>query len=125
MGFRSTFITEDSRLVIPQWFVNKWGEEVNIATNIFTYEPYAALPFSSKHEGKVYLNWADLCEDIQEVIKQDPEWKDVDRNIVLIFLFDCSGITKVIISKDKIVYKEPTDWKVVPESTHNDDDTCY
>lgn len=121
MGFRSTFITEQTRLVIPQWFVNKWGQYVNIATSRFDYEPFAMLPISSKHEGKTYGIWGGLETDIQEMLKQDPEWKDnKERNIVLIYLHECGGITKVQVFADGIVYSEPVMYRRVEEVTHGD-----
>src|SRR5215216_4675987 len=101
MGFRSGFITEDIDKTLPQWFVDKWGAVVNFYNS-------NELPISSKREGKTYAGFADLVGDLQKAI----EWDDEQETLVLIWLHECGGITRVELTRDGIYYAEPTGWRV-------------
>src|SRR5947209_1999200 len=120
MGFRSTFITEDISLFIPQWFVTKWGDKVHFGRNRHEIEPFAVMPISSQWEAKTYGLWQDLPHDIQLMMQQDKEWNDRDYPIILVYLHECGGITRVEIHKDKILYSEPIRWKQTDGVTHDD-----
>ena len=129
MGFRSTFITEDNRLIIPKWFIKKWEKYVNISNfksdSMIAHSKRNAMPLSSKVEGKTYFLWNELLPDIQKAMKEDLFYKDFEHPIILIWLHDCGGITKVKIYKDKIAYSEPTNWEKTSGVTHDDVDDCY
>src|SRR5436190_12529819 len=109
MGFRSTFITEDYGLALPQWFIDKWGDSAHFGETKNGDRLVTVLPISSKYEAKTYGIWGDLPEDIQRVMQEDKTWgSDTrDMDIVLIYLHECGGITRVEIHKDRILYSEP------------------
>ena len=108
MGFRSTFITEDYAPKYPKWFKDKWKDAVFIGKGTV---------IASKHEAKTYGLWMDLEEDLQKVMA---EWDLED--MILIYLHECGGITRLKITKDKIIYSEPTGWKETEQVEHN---YCY
>ena len=48
------------------------------------------------------------------------DWNDFNlKNIALVYLHKCGGITRVEISKDNIKYFEPRQWNEVTEVTHD------
>lgn len=57
MGFRSTFITEDNCLIVPNWFRKKYGKSINYYydKNNKTYN----FPISSYLEGKALSEMKD------------------------------------------------------------------
>lgn len=114
MGFRSTFITEDIDGHFPEWFITKWQHVVHFgkAGND------GALPLSSKWEAKHYDGFQDLETDIQKAFPWDGRLK----RIILVWLHECGGITRVEISKNAIKYSEPYDWNIQDEPTHT---YCY
>lgn len=111
MGFRSTFITEHSDYGFkwPKWFVKKWSDSVNI--------PEKGLILSSKFEAKTYGLWMDLETDLQRIVKRTR----LDR-LVLVYVHECGGITRLEISPDKVRFSEPTKWKETEQVEH---DYCY
>lgn len=113
MGFRSTFITEDYYVQVPNWFREKYQSWVFMDEKGF-------LPIASKVEVKTYMRGKELEKDIQKVIIEDKKF-NLDF-IVLVWLHECGGITRVEIHKDKILYSEPQEWKQVEDVTHN---YCY
>lgn len=127
MGFRSTMISEDYHREIPEWFVSKWDNihcHIRIPIDAFgnpTNEgrPYFSFPISTLKERKFYAEFEreELFLDIQKVLK---ELKI--KNICVVLLHECGGITKVVISEDKIEGMEPIEWKKVESVTH---DYCY
>lgn len=107
MGFRSTFTTEQLLIKFPSWFIEKYESTINFDNFVI----------SPKSECKTYGVWRDLDVDLQEVIIEN----NIDK-IVLVYLHECEGITKVIIKKDSITYLNPTEYKIVDGITHN---YCY
>ena len=107
MGFRSVFVTESAHYQWPDWFVKKYHETVNITEHCLT----------SKLEHKTYTVWSHLDLDIQKAI----DW-DKKKNVVVVYLHECGGITRCHITKDRIIYTEPSGWEVTEEITH---DYCY
>ena len=103
MGFRSTFTIESYALKYPSWFIEKYESTINFNDSII----------SPKSECKTYSAWEDLDIDIQKVIIEN----NIDK-IVLVYLHECEGITKVIINKNSIVYLNPTGYELVDGVTH-------
>lgn len=111
MGFRTTFVTEDIAVCWPAWFKEKY------ATSIVFDAQRGQL--ASRGEFKLYGAWENLEGDIQKAI----EWLPSDPPpFVIIFLHECGGVSRCEITKDKIVWTEPTDWRIVPGPTHA---SCY
>lgn len=115
MGFRSTFVTEDKRVIWPQWFKDKYKNVV--------WFPKVSGVISSKRELKLYdtftgPDWYSLVEDIQKSI----DWTDGFDMFRLVFLHECGGITRCQIEKDGIKWSEPAEWWRIQQSTH---DYCY
>jgi len=109
MGFRSVFITEDIAISWPEWFVEKWSQYVHFHE--------ATGPISSKYELKTYNKWKDLEEDVQKIIGGG-----FTDKIIMVYLHECRGITRVEIYKDKILYSVPETWRVTQYIGH---DECY
>lgn len=121
MGFRSVMITEDTALTIPQWFVDKWQDELNLTTHTKDEVRYSNLPISSKFERKFYADKKEeLFIDLQQLLKETREPHINDIEIVL--FHECAGITKVHIGEDFIRMYEPQGWHEVEGVTHN---YCY
>lgn len=113
MGFRSTFTTQDYAIKWPEWFREKYNQTV--------YFPLEYGIISSKHECKSYSTWGELEADIQKAI----DWNEVSiSNLVLIWLHECGGITRVEISKDAIKYSEPVEWRRTERIQHDYCDGC-
>ena len=111
MGFRSTFVTEHYPIQWPQWFIDKYERSV------FFPEKHGSI--CSRFEAKTYMSWSELDVDIQKAINWDELKLD---NVVLVYLHECGGITRVQISKDNILYSEPKEWDETECVTH---DYCY
>ena len=117
MGFRSTFITEDKyTTTYPEWFREKWKEHLMFSDN---------MVIAPKYEIKFYGTGYKIIEDIQKVLSEfGLAEKDGELSILLVYLHDCDGITKLKIYKDRVVYSEPTGWKEVDDVTHDECDRC-
>jgi hypothetical protein len=110
MGYRSTFVTDDSSLPLPQWFINKWEPSVWINLDTTRYiHGQPALPISSKQEMKEYGYWSDLAEDLQRCIREyDCSWKD-EYVIRLMFLHEDGLFNLVEITLNEIIrHNHPT-----------------
>lgn len=121
MGFRSTLTSQHNYLPLPEWFVEKYQDYLYInGKDREGNDSHAGLPISSKYEFKTYFPTAEgMPEDIQKVIRENPE---ASPELVLVWLHECGGITRVQIDKDKILWSEPTEWKQTDGVTH---DYCY
>ena len=111
MGFRSTFTTEDLYIEWPQWFRDKYAEDIWFSED-------GRSPLHPIVEGKTYGVWSELHTDIQRAI----DWEDKIDRFVLVFLHECGGITRCQIEKDKIKWSEPTEWLQTDGVEH---DYCY
>lgn len=109
MGFRSSFTTQHYSISWPDWFIDKYTDHV------WFWQGH----LSSKGEWKEYSTYSELAEDIQKAIKWD---KVRFKNLVLVWLHECGGITRVQIEKDEIFLSEPFSWDAVTQVTHN---YCY
>jgi hypothetical protein len=114
MGIRSTFITEHYGLSFPQWFVDKWSASVHFGGD------GDSLPISSKYEAKTYHTWVDLEEDIRKA-SNEGEW---GMPIVLVWLHECGGITRVEIHPEVVLMNEPESWRQVTQVGHDYCDDC-
>ncbi len=73
MGYRSTFVSSESHIQLPSWFVNKYSNTVNVREAYDENEElYYTLPISSKHEGKMYGMYGMLLQDLQRVLDEQP-----------------------------------------------------
>jgi len=88
MGFRSTITTQHYGFKWPEWFKDKY--------------PWFIFPSGSlvcsKYESKFYNN--EVFEDMQKAI----DWPNFPLNFVCAILHEDGSISKVIITKDKIIY---------------------
>ena len=117
MGFRSTLITEDIGLSLPEWFVDKYRDYFWMCDE----EGKFYFPISTKFEIKTYFpTGEELPKDLQRVLNEQEG--GCNNDLVFIWLHECGGITRVEIHKDKIIYTEPVGWKKVDGITH---DYCY
>jgi hypothetical protein len=114
MGFRCTFVTGwPGPRKLPTWFVEKWRDRVNFGSDV-------GFPISSKERTKG--NAGSIVEDIQKALQEC----DYKMPVELVFVYECSGVTRVEISHDKIIYSEPSSWKrVIDADGHFIGDTCY
>lgn len=99
MGFRSSFVSMTFNIKWPDWFIEKYKDTIH-------FKETHVGPILSKSETKTYCKWADLPEDIQKSI----DWDDFRLDFPVIYLHECGGITKCVISKDKITWFEPIDF---------------
>lgn len=101
MGYRSTFVTEDLYVPIPDWFIEKWKEHVHFGRVNYEGEKVTSFPVSSKHEWKFYSGAEeDLFVDLAQVLR---ECKDSYVNTLVLALMHEDGlIDRVIIKPDKI-----------------------
>jgi hypothetical protein len=108
MGFRSTFTTEHVDGSFSSAFVSKWQHVVNFRNG-------NELPLSAKKEAKISMTFDGLDKEIQAAFS----WPQNVNRIVLIWLHECGGISRVEIHRDSILYSEPTEWDVA-ESLSDD-----
>lgn len=112
MGFRSVFITEDKAFDLPPWFFDKWRDCFHFRQDD---KGKLGLPISSKIEQKMHHFSDDFHQDLQKLI-------DDKGVLVLIWLHECGGMTRVEIHKQRILYSEPEGWEKTDGSTHS---YCY
>jgi hypothetical protein len=111
MGFRSTCVTSETEVEWPEWFRVKyersfWIPKDGVIASKFEVKDYDTLGES-------------LAEDIQKVMQDvEQESKKKLRDIVLIWLHECGGVTKVRIKSDRVVYMLPTQWHEVDGVVH-------
>jgi len=92
MGYRSTFVTDDSGLKLPAWFVEKWQ-------SLVYFNEAKTLPISSKQEMKAYGAWQEITTDLQRVLKED---EDSWRSIHFIFLHEDGATTQYHITAESV-----------------------
>lgn len=116
MGFRSSFITTDLGPDLPPWFLEKWGNWWNFYTS---RDGKRGFPISSPFERKMG-QFADWHTDLQKVLRE----ADYQHPIILAWLHECGGITRVEIHKDRILFSEPDGWTSVDYCGHSYCDGC-
>lgn len=122
MGFRSTFITEDIRIIVPDWFVKK--HKKNFFINYNRKRGVYTLPIASRFEFKTYSQLAtDLYDDLQKVLNDFNKENPPVVEIAMMWFHECDGVTRVKIRPNEIVFAETSeDWTIVDDVTH---DYCY
>ncbi len=112
MGYRASAITEHTGVTIPQWFKDKWGDQLNIP--IFEGERYRPeligtprTPISYKWERKWH---DDILEDLQKVVAEDKEWSG--DKLQMVMMHEDGSVNRINIYADKIVIEAPTGWSV-------------
>lgn len=113
MGFRSTFCSTDYPIKWPDWFREKYKNDVCFNGALH-----------SMHERKLHGSWLDLPEDIRKAINWD-EWEPVltqPFRFVILFLHECGGVTRCEIRRDGVFWSEPDEWVKTMGSTHS---YCY
>lgn len=93
MGYRSTFVTDDQSLELPQWFVDKWKDSVYINEK-------HTLPISSRFEMKEYGFFGDVKYDLQKVLKEGARWPD--HTIHLMLLHEDGAATQYVVGVNTI-----------------------
>ena len=113
MGYRASAITEQTGLNIPQWFKDKWDNELSIPV-------YEGSMFAKKYIGKpktpiAYLyerkGHYDILEDLQKVVEQDKEWSG--DNLQMVMMHEDGKVNRINIYANKLVIEAPTNWKEV------------
>lgn len=92
MGYRSTFVTDDTTITLPEWFLTKWGDKIHVGAG-------NKLPISSKYEAKTYGIWQGLESDLQRVVRETGEsWS----RIHIVFMGEDGALSKSKIFSDRI-----------------------
>lgn len=104
MGYRSTFVTEDLYVELPDWFYEKYKDDINFGDHSVKYNPLLkpCFPLSSKWERKFYAGAEDeLFIDLAKVLR-DNEDKWV-KEVQLVLLHEDGEVDRVIITPDKVI----------------------
>ena len=109
MGIRCTFVTSFYGPRLPDWFVEKWRDTVSFDS----YANSFGFPLASKIRTKAHR--VGIIEDIQRVLQETDDGKR-QHKIDFVYLHECAGITHIRISKDEVMYFEPTAWKEVEDA---------
>ena len=118
MGFRSTFTTTASAIPIPPWFASKWEDAVHFGGEVGAER----FPISSKDEAKAY-HWHSLVEDLSTLIAQARRSKRLWSELVLLFVHECGGISRVEFGADGTArWSEPADFEECEGPRHS---YCY
>ncbi|MFE3190840.1 hypothetical protein ACFXHA_17650 [Nocardia sp. NPDC059240] len=105
-------ISEDLPSALPFWFVEA-HPELHFGKD---GDGLSRLPIASRFESKFYGSKDDpLFLDLQRVLNENPSW---GRNVELILFHECGGITKVLVTRDRIRMAEPTGWSEVDGIEH-------
>lgn len=118
MGYRASAITEHTGVKIPQWFKDKWGEQLNVP--VYEGEMYSAdligiprTPISYKYERKYHF---DIISDLQKVVSEDKEW--IGDNLQMIMMHEDGAVNRISIYADKVIIEAPTGWSI-EDDLHN------
>ena len=111
MGFRTTLISQDYMVQIPEWFKEK-HKQVTYNNNSFTIAILTETKFYDD------VKETELFIDIQKLMID----QDFRPSMVLVLLHECGGVTRVEIDRENIRASEPTEWKQVNRVTHS---YCY
>lgn len=112
MGYRASAITEHTGVTIPQWFKDKWGEQLNIPVydDELVRKEYIGkprTPISYKWERKFH---DDIINDLQKVVQEDTEWRG--DCLMMIMMHEDNSVNRISIYRDKIVIEAPDSWSV-------------
>lgn len=98
MGFRSMVISEDTGLVLQDWFVEKWKTELN-----FT----GGSCFSTHREIKIRFFLEDLILDLQKVIAENANFSGLFKFIIF---YENGNVARVTVGKDVAGFAE-AEWQ--------------
>lgn len=115
MGYRASAITEHTGLNIPQWFSDKWKDQLSIpiykgAWYKKEYIGRPRTPIAYLHERKYHH---DILEDLQKCVAEDKEWSG--DNLQMIMMHEDGKVNRISIYADKLVIENPTEWEVVDD----------
>lgn len=97
---------------MPTWFWDKWKDHINFGSD-------GGFPLSSIERTKP--NAGLIAEDIQQALRDCEHVMPIE----LVFVHECLGVTRVLISPEQIAYSEPTSWKAVANAEeHYWGDSC-
>lgn len=99
MGYRSTFITQDYELELPEWFTEKYAHyRFNEEKDEYNY----SLPMSSNWERKFYDGAQDpVWLDLAKVIREDTsQWKP--SVIAVAVLHEDGQVDRVLIEAYRV-----------------------
>ncbi len=92
MGYRSTFVTDDTPIALPEWFLAKWRDKIHVGQG-------NTLPISSRFEGKTGGLWSGLEADLQRVVR---ETGDRLSRIHIVFMGEDGALSKSTIFADRV-----------------------
>ena len=110
MGFRSIFIADNGPINLPSWFLEKWGGYFHFYSSDGGKKK--GFPISSPFPIKIGQFEDDLYPDLQKLVEDD-------RPIILIWLHECGGLTRLELYSDRVVSAEPREWESVERPTHS------
>lgn len=117
MGFRSTMITEDFPIDIPDDFYEKYKATFSFYID---EEGKPNLPISSKFEMKTYFEtYKEFIQDLAKLAQGKKEC------LAVVFMHECGGITKVDITEDHIYWGEPDSWKIIGVDVGSDEGVAH
>ena len=93
MGYRSTLCSEHHSGELPEWFKEKYEDQILFPDGLLVV---------SKREAKYYDN--EFFEDYQKAVNESGFWKESDLSITLAVLSEDGFISRVIMSMDRIYY---------------------
>ncbi|NDZ93316.1 hypothetical protein G3I13_01895 [Streptomyces sp. SID6673] len=109
MGYRSQYMSEDIGLELPEWFVDKYKDELNFWTHVDSGRP--TLPISSKIERKFYDLASDkLFVDIARVLQETNSIWGGHVNVNGVSLHEDGQLSKVVIAPTSVVVTHWDDW---------------
>ncbi len=122
MGFTTHFIARNTHFPWPDWFKEKWKEEVS-------FDHWGLGP---RAEGK-HFPVQEFAEDIQKAITWDDKYSGFDslykgkrwNNYTIYFAPECGGIQCVHITKEEIWTTWPTLWEESDRLYLRHGDQCY
>lgn len=115
MGYRASAITEHTGVTIPQWFKDKWDDQLSIPVykgNMFA-EKYIGIPrtpIAYLHERKYH---DDIIEDLQKVVLEDKEWSG--DKLQMIMMHEDGKVNRINIYAHKVIIEAPIDWEIVDD----------
>lgn len=115
MGYRAVAITEHTGVTIPQWFMSKWKDQLNIETyqgDFFRPDLIGKpkTPISYRWERKFH---DDIVEDLQKVVAEDKDWSG--NRLQMIMMHEDGKVNRINIYADKVVIEAPTGWEEVED----------
>lgn len=111
MGYRSTFVTDDVLIQVPDWFVEKWP-----TINYGEDEGKPAFPLSSKFERKFYNGvQEELFLDIAQVLREVSE--KYPKQVTIALLHEDGMIDRITITGKKITLQGSLRYD--PEDSYN------